>query len=276
MYNKLSLVKGNLKIGHIKGGKYDGEHIYVDTTDDKNINQEFALDSGNIEPFYHGQGKFPNKYIITGASLCGKSYTAKQLALDYHKQNPDNEVFLISGVPRTKDEVYNCADCLKIIDKGNYEKDKKKMIDCKKCGFIKRLVFDEGELDENPLRGEDFDNSMIIFDDVEKIPYDDIVDNVLKFRDMLFRAGRHDKIAVISCNQNLLEGYKSKNINSNVQTLVIYPKGGTKFQSSSFLKDYLKLNNKLISKIMDCPSRWIILNTTNPMYVLYQRGAFLL
>lgn len=253
MYTNFSL-KSGIPIGTIKGGKFDGHTIKLNKSDSK-VNQEFLIDDeGKVAPHYTKQldGKFPNRVAIAGASLCGKSHLAREIAKDYIKNNPGNRIVLFSAIDNKTDGIFN-----------EIEDD------------IYRIRCDESILDD-PIDLPELHDSLVIFDDIDRFPSKELCEELNLLRDKIFNSGRHDNIDVISIGQILLDGKKTKTANTNAFQLASFPQSGSRYQLAEFLRRYMSLPKDMIQKILSIPSRWVIINICNPNYVLHEKGSFVI
>lgn len=250
MFGRLSLNEG-IPIGKIEGGKYNGKTIKVFTSDEKgDCNEYFISDEGKITPLHckTTDGK-SNRINIAGATLSGKSYYAGKIAKDYKKRNPDNKVVLFSAIDNDKH--------LDDID-GLY-----------------RIRCDESILDD-PIDPKELHDSLCIFDDINNFGNKFLSEDLNYLRDQLMKGGRHYNTDVISTNQLLLDGVKSKQSLLNSFQVVGFPKTGGRYQLKEFLKRYMSLDKELIDKIINLPSRWVCINRVHPNYVMHEKGVFML
>ena len=198
------------------------------------------------------EGGFPNRVFVAGGTLQGKSYIASKLAEDYHKLFPKNKIILFSWV--NNDDNYKNLSKLKVFHK---------------------MRIDESIL-ENPFTLEELHDSICIFDDIEHFPDKEIRKELERVRDSCVNAGRHENIDVAVARQNLLEGILTKTcLNSSFQ-VIGFPHSSSRYQLSEFLRRHMRLDNTLIQKILNVPSRWVLINRNTPSYVLHQKGCFLL
>lgn len=196
-------------------------------------------------------GTCPNRVYISGQSFCGKSYMAGQLAKDYNKLFPKNKVALISFVEN---------------DKSLNDKNIKNFIQCK---------IDDSILSD-PLELEEFHDKLVICDDIEAFGDKAIIKELELFTNKLVNTGRHKNIDVIICRQKLMAGSKTSDLLNGVHQIIAFPKTASRFQLMNYLDRYLHMPKKTIKKIMDVPSRWVLINTSNPVYVLHAKGAFII
>ena len=253
MNYELSNEKGDEAIAIYNTKKKD-KLLYYKATQNLTPKKEFFL-TGNekLLPLMNRQeGGFPNRVFIAGGTLQGKSYIASKLAGDYHKLFPNNKIILFSWV--ADDENYRHLAKLKMFHK---------------------MRIDESILD-NPISLDELHDSVCIFDDIEHFPDKEIRNELERLRDSCVNAGRHANIDVIVCRQNLLEGPKTKTcLNSSFQ-VVGFPHSSSRYQLGEFLKRHMHMSNAIIQKILNVPSRWVLINRNTPSYVLYERGCFIL
>lgn len=282
-YKILSLRKG-LPIATIRGGKYNNHVIHIDESENQQ-NQDFFLDDkdGVVQPIYHKQlkGDAENRYTINGCSGAGKSTFAKRLSDQYLENNPKNKVVIFSGIPKSKDKVFTCEKCRKKLksyeDKGGEISDsvKEKMQKCKECGKYMRIKLDQ-DLIDNPMDVSELANSLVIFDDIDRLPEPEMVKMLMNLRDRIFKSGRQDDTAVLNITQNVLQGHKSAVTNQNALNIVCFPGTGTRYQLISFLEKYMQIPKAIVNDISKLPSRWISINLCEPQYILHEKGSFIL
>ena len=192
--------------------------------------------------------KHPNRYVLAAGTLQGKSYMTSKLAENYAKQYPKNNVILFSWVK----------------DDDNYKK-------------IKNLVkirIDESIL-EDPIEVDELKDSFVIFDDIEHFSNKSIVKELERLRNSIFNCGRHENIAVASARQILMDGEKTKNINNSSFVTFLFCKGGSRFQAGNWLKTYMHFDKDVVERILNLPSRWVMVNKNTPIYILYEKGGFI-
>ena len=264
MYSELVLNKGDKPIAEIIKKKdidetknYDREILYIKYlhADKKDRIKEFILTDPNktIYPINVRQGDnddHVNRIYIAGGTLSGKSFLAGRLARSYNRQFPSRNVILFSWVDN--DEAY----------KGVHK--------------LKKIRIDE-EMLENPIDlKEELRNSLVIFDDIEHYNDKDIKKELEDIRDACINAGRHEFIDTIVCRQNFLEHNKTKTALNSAFQAIGFPKSASRYQFSNWLERYMKFDKKLIKKILKLPSRWVLINITFPMYILFSSGCILL
>ena len=143
---------------------------------------------------------------------------------------------------------------------------------------VRRINLDD-KLLKYPLSAKDLvkgDGALVIFDDIDTIPDKEINKEVHRVRDDLLEVGRHDNISVISTGHQLMDYKKTRNLLNEASAITMFPKSGSQYHITRFLKTYCGLNTSQTKKILDLPSRWVTIYKNYPNYVLYSTGAILL
>jgi hypothetical protein len=244
------------KTGKGKDKDKDENMLDIIASDNKDeLQMEVKLTDKNLElePLMVRQGdnQMPNRVFIAGQSLCGKTYSAMRLAKDYNKIFPKNKVAVISWVE----------------DDASLNKKKVK-------NFVK-INIDENILSD-PLTLEEFHDKLVIFDDIDAYPDKNVVESLCRFRNSCINAGRHQQIDTICTRQNLLDAHKTRDILNGVFQIMFFPHSASRYQARQWMERYLFLPKKTIDRILNLPSRWVLINTCHPIYCLHQKGAFML
>jgi len=251
-----------MKVGRplakIKGGKYDGKIIYVDSevktphnNEDNKIEgmptfTELKLPSdATFQPVPNTKSERDCHYI-TGASGSGKSTWTKKFVKEYLKtHNNQNPVYLFSR----KKEDENLDD-------------------------VKPQRIKIGDnLIQDPLKMEDFKNSLVLFDDTDIIKPKILRDIVDHIRDEILQGGRSIGVSSVITNHNFT-GRELKTVLNECHTITVFPANynrGMKY----LLEDYLGLDKKNIKKIRNAPSRWITVFKNFPVVLLSENEIWL-
>lgn len=257
-----SLKKG-IPVAQIKGrGNNSKKIVYLkDKSKDQDVNENLVdistdkdMDDlfNNLEINYGLVEPIPNTKVdresifIAGPAGSGKSYFSGRYMDQYHKKYPDNPIVIFSR--KSEDPA---------ID--NYEWDPI------------RIQLDEEYL-YDPVLLEDLENTCVLFDDIDTFPKD-IRESVQHLRDDILEVGRSFHITTI-CTSHQLMNYKSTRVLLNEATQVVFfPKSGSQYHIKRFLKVYCGLDKDQIKDIINLPSRWIMINKSYPMYVMYSFGC---
>lgn len=238
-----------IAIAEVKGSRHKGTVLYCKQKKEpsETLSQIALPLSATFKPLYTSHEGYPNRYLISGPSLCGKSFFAWMIAEDYKRQFPKNPIYLLSAVDRDP----------------NLDKVKPTRIDCNE-----KIV-------DDPIQLNELKNSLVIFDDIDAFPNKDISKALNHLRDTIMTTGRHENIAVISTTHLLLEGDKSKKAITQAFTFVIFPSTGGEYHATELLKRYMGYKKDKIQQITSVLSRWVLINRV-PRYILHEKGAFMI
>ena len=190
----------------------------------------------------------PERSYIAGPSGSGKSTYVSRHLEQLKKVYPKRDIFLFSDV--AEDDV---LDKLKPM----------------------RVKLDEAFLDTE-ITPESLKDSIVIFDDIDSIENDKIKNKVGKLRDTLLKRGRHEDISVVVTNHMLTDYKHTRTVLNEVNSITFFPKSGSSHSIQYMLKTYVGLSAKQIQNIFKLPSRWITVYKHYPMYVVYEKGIYLL
>ncbi len=239
-----------------KRAKFRQRYVYLVTHDKPISNAKLSLDEkqigdGTVVPLMIKQeDEYPNRVFIAGGTLTGKSLMASVIANDYNGQHKKNRVILVSAVDDTRN--YNDTRIKNLIP----------------------IRIDETIIDD-PIGLGELHDSCAIFDDIEAHEDRDIVSEMENLRDRCIKAGRHEKTDCIITNQSLLGSQKTQHALRNCFQVVAYPSSAGKHQLTNFLRTYMSFDKDQIKRIMDVPSRYVLINRTMPNYVLSEHEVFL-
>lgn len=211
--------------------------------------KEFRLNDGELQILPSITKNQRECLYITAPSGAGKStFTGKYLAR-YHKQFPENDIFIFSK--KISDPAFDKYD------------------------YITRIELDEEFINGEPLDCKNLSDSLCIFDDIENIPNKKIKEAVYKLKDNLLETGRSNNIYICICN-HIAMNYKETRKDINESTGYVFFKNGNTYHIKRFLKDYIGIDPEKIKKLLDLPSRWVMINKTYPMYAISENECFLL
>jgi len=207
---------------------------------------EIIINDGKFIPTVDPTGR--QIFYLAGASGSGKSYLASQYISEYKRIFPKNKVYVFSRID--EDEI---LDRLNPI----------------------RIKIDD-ELLEDPIDiSQEFKDCLILFDDTDTIQDKDLKEMVAKLQRDVQEIGRHNNIYAVITKHMLMNSAETRGI-INESHMVAFFKGNSTYHVTRFLKVYCGLDKNMIQKILQLPSRWVIIGKNYPMYILYESGAFLL
>lgn len=259
MLSLLPSKKGCRCIATIRGGELHGEKIYLYDIGKRPNGRTFTNilipqnDKGVILPV-------PNIHsreicYVAGPSGSGKSTWASKYVHLYKRMFPEVDFFLVSRVNEDK-----------VLDKLNPDRVP-----------LESLLPLEGEEPIDILE-EIGDGDIILFDDTDTIQDNAIKKAVSAFKNDILETGRHKNIMCV-ITSHLINGNDRKDcrtILNECHTLTVFPKAGGAYGINYALKNYWGMNQKLINKIMELPSRWVTISKLAPQYVMHEKGVYLL
>ena len=243
----LSFKEGR-RIARIKGGKRDGQYLYItdNDTEDKEASIEVKVKDGRLIPL-------PNKDVvekiyISAPSGAGKSYWSGQWIKEYKKMFKDSDIFLFSSI------AHDIA-----LDKYDPV----------------RITLDE-DLIQDPIQPSEIEDSLTVFDDIDTLRNARLKASITGLRDWLLEQGRHFNIRML-ITSHLLSNYKStRQVLNEATAVVVFPKSGSgTYHIKNFLKTYCGFDKDQKKKFINLPSRWVAIYRSYPMYVIYEKGAYL-
>jgi energy-coupling factor transporter ATP-binding protein EcfA2 len=175
----------------------------------------------------HGQ---TDRLYISGSSGSGKSTLAGRFAVQYEDENPGCNVYLISHKP------FDVAFDTKVQDLIRIPVDR---------NFIRETTADNIQ---------NYNNSLIIFDDFLMIPDNEVRKAVEKFKNAVMELGRQYNINCISIQHKGLGGGKSITdlVESNI--IVVFPKSNLR-ESMSLVSKYLCFTKDQFERVFDKVTR---------------------
>lgn len=197
-----------------------------------------------------------NRFVayVAGPSGSGKSTYVADLGLQYKKIFPKNKIFIFS---RTE-----------AIDDPAYKKLQPEQIEI------------NDDMLENPIditKEVGPEGCLVIFDDTETINNVFLKEAIQLLIMDILEVGRKLKINCIITNHLIIPTKKNfaRTVLNEAQTVTLFPKSGCAGMDY-VLDKYFGINKKTIKKIRELPSRWVTVSKSYPMYVLYNKGAFIL
>ena len=126
------------------------------------------------------------------------------------------------------------------------------------------------------LRPEDFESSILVFDDIDTILDKNLLKRVRAFRDDCLECGRHYGLTVICACHLLTDFSRTRTIINEAMAVCVFPRGSGQAAIQRFLESYLGLGREMIRELCALPTRWLWFNKTYPRFVVWQSGARLL
>jgi len=303
----------NEPIGYIKGGKYDGELVYIDAKNDKNT-LPVDLEDINYNKLFSGKAREKQTKIEQLQQALHKKLEPlddeirsvyNNIVTGVRKEvivndglfqpipNPEKrECILCSGASGSGKSyfIYNyCKEFIKLFPHNNIYLFSRLTEDTdldKLKPKLKRIMIDESLITEPIDIHNDFQNGdMLIFDDINTIKDKKVLKAIEQIRDDCLETGRlvrkegslkiknNRGFYCMMTNHILADGVKTKLPILESNKLVIFPHSGG--QVDYFLKTYGGLDTKQIKKVKQLPSRWCMIKKNYPLAIAHEHGLFL-
>lgn len=209
-----------------------------------------ALNKKMYKLFFPGKNRKDSKQndviILTGAKGVGKTTLAKYMLELYHKFNPEDRVFVFSGIKNAYDDIPFA-----------------KSIDLEEASRIE---------DEKPFNdwsgvpsADKFKNSIVLFDDYENYPHPKMNKILERLVNNIAQNGRNYSITLIAIMHHLNKGLKSSTLLRELDALIFFPE---KFDSNVFntLLNHFGLKKEFIIKLFNLPDKFVYLRNSYPFY----------
>jgi hypothetical protein len=230
----------------IVGGVKNGKIIYVNKyepsqkpEENENNFNELKLTDGKFEVIPNIK-KERDVCSFLGPSGVGKSYSINQFCMNYKKLFPKKFIYLFSR--KTSDTSFN--NSLKI--------------DRVKIDYSLITV---------PIKYEEFENSCVIFDDIDGLESTTKEQKMIKaevhnIKNQILELGRSLNITCLISSHIATKGNETKTLINESHLTFIYPSSGSPYHR--LLNFYFGFTNKQIEKIKNFNSRWVCMTRTIP------------
>ena len=243
--------------------------------------KDLFLPDAKFQPIITLNANKPNEeynhycYLIVGKSGSGKSTYASNIIKQIRDQQLNgtpSKIYLISYLD--EDKVYDFLgdDLVRIPTRGDEGME----------NFVGTMFSTaknkKGFNNVEPLvNSKLFNNSVVIFDDIESIPDNKINNGVLEFQKQMLQTSRHQRTITISISHELQNYHKTKNLLTEATDIVIFPSSNA-IQTSKFFKTQYGFSQDLVNKVLDMgkTSRWIQLCRKIPNYILSEKTIMLI
>ncbi len=286
-----SLVRGKC-IGYIVGGEYDGKYLRV-YEDNQNYNCCFQCSNKCFKNKKKccSQCKMSDKCcsINTGSSL----ESSEKI---YNIEIYDGLINPVPNCEKSPDGTY-IADCVYVAAPQGAGKStilslyigEEKRVNPKKDVIIFSNFTEDKPLDQykpmrikldekiikKPIKKEECKNSIVVFDDIDTLE-PGLAKACIALRKDLLQCGRKENIKVLATSHQLMDYSKTRDLINSCNKIIIFPRATSPYHITRFLSTYIGLDKASIQYILKIPSRWILIDKTHPMYILYETGAIIL
>lgn len=295
-------------LGYIRGGKHEGEIVYLNgikhKTKSKINNNEIAV---LIEAIYRNMDNKINQKTmdrLREAILDRKRPANRELSqlydmaikmLDSGKNkeikldddgvlNPcfnttrERDVMMVCGMSGSGKSHYVANLCR--VYKRQYPSNKVILFSNKPSDpafdsleYVERVVISV-ELLTDPITLNELSSAFVIFDDVEFTTNKEIDKELIRLADLILQQGRSYKtsFAYVSHQSN---NYKAtRTILNEAHSITIFPSMVTKYSLKYLLGTYFGFDKDSIKRLARLPSRWVTICKA-PSIVLYSGGCYL-
>ena len=235
-------------------------------------------------------------YII-GKSGSGKSYYAMQYAKEYKKRHPHNPIYVFSEKPKDTESLDKIGEIHRIkigknlleTDSDDEDDEPKKKWDRTKThkNVIKQFEAEakqnaktpseENESSGGLLNYKDFENSLVIFDDVDAIMNKKIKEAVYGLLNQMCNMGRSKHISVIMTSHKGASRKETEIILREAHMITVFPRKVPPGDLDYILETYFGLNKEGIEDVKSIRnSRWVtLINQTYPSVAVSQKEVWI-
>ena len=247
----LNVEKIGRPLASIEGTGYlKGKQIWVATGSDK---PKEGFPRLELPDEFHFQ-QIPNTksereiLYLTGASGSGKSTYIRKYCEQYKKAYPNRDIYLLSSLKEDES-----LDAIK----------------------PKRIKMDE-DIYKNPLKPEDFEESLVIFDDCDVLSDKKIREATMNLSNQILEIGRHFKISACYVSHLPTNKGDTRRILNEAHAIIYFPHSGSLRGTRYLLESYVGLDIKDILAIKKLETRWCCIFKNYPTIVMTERLMYLL
>lgn len=187
------------------------------------------------------------RLIIGGTSGSGKSWFAANYAKMWQTLFPEKNVYLFAR--QEDDTAFDGIELEEIIASPN--------------------------LLEETLDINTFEDSLVIFDDMDNLQDKKVLDYIHLLLGDLMACGRKKNIYVMYITHKFKNNLKTK-VALNESNKIVFFNGTGDKNNIDVLKDYACMKSDEIKRMITLPGRWACLERNRPRYVVYEKGVVLL
>lgn len=137
----------------------------------------------------------------------------------------------------------------------------------------------DDQLIEQPILLDDLKDSLVLFDDIDQISDKLQTKAITQLIGVICEHGRHNNITCL-ITSHLINGnnkQQTRTILNECHKIILFPRTLNSHSLTYFLKNYIGICDKpTMKKIMDVPSRWVMVSKHYPLYCIYQHGVFMI
>lgn len=246
----LNIDKVGRPLARIEGGKYKNKIISVSDKTDDNITKDYTnikITDGKFQQIPNTETEREILYI-TGASGSGKSYYTKNYCIEYKKAFKKRDIYMFSALSEDT-----------TLDSIN----------------LKRVKIDDS-LISDPIDVALFEESLVIFDDIDVIGNKKHREAVYTVLNQVLEIGRHFKISCIITNHLPTAGKDTRRVLNECSAVVYFPHSGSLRQLRYLLEQYVGLDKLDMIKAKKSKSRWATIFKNYPQVMMTENEMWLL
>jgi tRNA uridine 5-carbamoylmethylation protein Kti12 len=251
MSSTINFDKVGRPLAKIEGGTLAGKLVSVAPAEEegqKRTYKHVELPEGSKFQLVPNTTKEREIIYITGPSGSGKSTFTSNYIKEYKKKFKNGDIFLYSAL--SEDEV---------LDKHG----------------VKRIKL-SAALITDKLTSADFENALVIFDDIDVISDKKIREAVIATLNSVLEVGRHFKTYCIITNHLPTAGKDTRRVLNEAHEIVYFPHSGSMKGINYLLKEYIGFDNKEIKAIKKLKTRWCCIFKNYPQLAMTERNLWLL
>ncbi len=251
MSSTLNFDKIGRPLAKIEGGQLANKIVSVAPQEEegqKRTYKHIELPQGSKFQLVPNTTKEREIIYICGPSGSGKSTFTSNYIKEYKKKFKGGDIYLFSAL--SEDEV---------LDKHG----------------VKRIKLSPALITDK-LTSADFEDALVIFDDIDVISDKKIREAVIATLNSVLEVGRHFKTYCIITNHLPTAGKDTRRVLNEAHEIVYFPHSGSMKGINYLLKEYVGFDNNEIKAIKKLKSRWCCIFKNYPQLAMTERNLWLL
>lgn len=251
MSSTLNFDKVGRPLAKIEGGQLANKIVSVAPQEEegqKRTYKHIELPQGSKFQLVPNTTKEREIIYICGPSGSGKSTFTSNYIKEYKKKFKGGDIYLFSAL--SEDEV---------LDKHG----------------VKRIKLSPALITDK-LTSADFEDALVIFDDIDVISDKKIREAVISVLNSVLEVGRHFKTYCIITNHLPTAGKDTRRVLNEAHEIVYFPHSGSMKGINYLLKEYVGFDNNEIKAIKKLKSRWCCIFKNYPQLAMTERNLWLL
>lgn len=215
--------------------------------------KSFVVEDGKLMPLPNI--KDSEVLFVAGPRNSGKSTYAAKYAEAFQNIFPKKQIILFSEVKN--DPKFDVIDNLI------------------------RIPIDDNLLEDPIDINEELNDSLLIFDDIDKITNSKLQKYILKLIENIAANGRDHaekgKDIYMLITMHLLTDYKTtRGILNDATSITVFPHSGSAGMIERLFKKYYAIDDEIIKRVIKTQSRWVTFHKVAPQYMIDEHQVYLL